>query len=200
MEKFERSLYYSNTELKERNWNARQIKKLLAEVDNYRPNPRFKTAAPMRFWLITKVEQLEKSDDFLKLKTSAARKLGAKKAVETKTSKLLADIEKMPVHVTLVPKVVAKAVKHYNDYRFQMGYDFECASIHSDISFLDRITVNYIRHNLTEYDSNLEKIAGKVGIAIGVNNIRAKIFQEIINIYPQYTRECKRQQTERQSL
>jgi hypothetical protein len=34
----------------------------------------------------------------------------------------------------------------------------------SDPAFLERITVNFIRHELTEYDESLQEVAGRMGV------------------------------------
>ena len=68
-----------------------------------------------------------------------------------------------------------------------------CIAALKDTAFLDRICVNYIRHELTSYDYLFAKTAGKTGIATAVNKIRAKIFAEIASVYPVFGPECERQ-------
>src|ERR1700726_2684919 len=59
--------------------------------------------------------------------------------------------------------------------------------------FLERITVNFIRHNLTAYDRALEEVAGRVGIASAVQAIRARIYSAIGESCPALADECSRQ-------
>jgi hypothetical protein len=57
---------------------------------------------------------------------------------------------------------------------------------------LERITVNYIRHNLTEYETHLKKVAGQAGRVV-----RRRVYDEIAAQYPEYAEECKRQMRDR---
>jgi hypothetical protein len=127
------------------------------------------------------------------------RRLAAKKAVATKLKKLLAEIEKMEVSVSLCsPKEVKRmAIQSYNDYNADTG---KYASHTSDSDFLQRIYVNFVRHELTEYDYALYEIAGKTGIQDGVSAIRSKVFEAIAKAYPEFKQECERQHHYRQDL
>lgn len=65
----------------------------------------------------------------------------------------------------------------------------------ADEDTLIRWIVNYIRHNLVDYDNFLYKISGKVG-SIGVYpEIKTAVLEKIAVAYPQYKEECERQMT-----
>ena len=49
-------------------------------------------------------------------------------------------------------------------------WDGDGAAEDAPAEFLERITVNFIRHNLTAYDRALEEVAGRVGIASAVRS------------------------------
>ena len=120
------------------------------------------------------------------------RKFAAAKAVATKTKNLLSAIDAMEVFVIQLDtlKVRKQAINSYNDFN---SYSNNPASVKSNTAFLDRICVNYIRHELTSYDDSLAEAAGKTGIAVAVSKIRAKIFTEIAVTYPVFSSECERQ-------
>ena len=59
--------------------------------------------------------------------------------------------------------------------------------------FLERITVNYVRHRLTSYDRNLERVAGQIGVALAITAIRKRIYAAIAETYPHLAPECERQ-------
>ena len=63
----------------------------------------------------------------------------------------------------------------------------------SDKEFLNRITVNYIRHNLTTYEKIIDTMYSKVGKQKAYNMLNKKVFEEIANVYPDYKEECDRQ-------
>jgi hypothetical protein len=62
---------------------------------------------------------------------------------------------------------------------------------------LERITVNYIRHNLTKYETLLKVVAGQAGISEAGRVVRRRVFDEITAQYPEYGEECKRQMRDR---
>src|SRR2546422_10912983 len=72
------------------------------------------------------------------------------------------------------------------------------ASHKSDAAFLTRIAVNFIRHELTEYDYALADVAGKIGITKAVDGIRQKVYSAIARAYPGFATECERQCAARQ--
>ena len=57
--------------------------------------------------------------------------------------------------------------------------------------------VNYIRHNLTEYDTHLEELAGQVGVSEAGRVIRRWVYAQIAACYPEYAEECMRQMSAR---
>ena len=61
----------------------------------------------------------------------------------------------------------------------------EPATPQSDEKFIARICMNYLRHNCTRYDKELEKMFGKTGRAEGHDIIQNRINQEICRIYPE---------------
>jgi hypothetical protein len=81
------------------------------------------------------------------------------------------------------------AIEAYNEWHG----DGDGTAEDAPAEFLERITVNFIRHNLTAYDRALEEVAGRVGIASAVQAIRARIYSAIGESYPALADECSRQ-------
>ena len=75
------------------------------------------------------------------------------------------------------------ACKHYNSYNFDRAFGSNIASINSDMEFLSRICTNYLRHNMTNYESELEKLFGKVGKYDAYNLLKTKINSAIFDKY-----------------
>ena len=67
------------------------------------------------------------------------------------------------------------------------------ANKHSDADFLDRITVNFLRHCWTKYENELAEIAGKVGAPEAYVTIKQMVLDEITEQYPWLAAECDRQ-------
>ena len=70
------------------------------------------------------------------------------------------------------------------------NFSFDYATPKSDKIFLERIEVNYIRHNLTKYDTALETMAGRIGIHEAVTKIKFMILDAISEKYPYLSRAC----------
>ena len=125
----------------------------------------------------------------------AKRKASSIRAVNTKIDKLMSDIAVMSVSVKAIKldclqQLAIDAYNDWNNYR-------DPASRHSDKAFIDRICVNFIRHELTEYDRALWKVAGRTGKNIAVAAIRMKVFAAITVAYPMFHSECNRQLVDR---
>ncbi|MGR3318568.1 MAG: hypothetical protein ACUZ8O_08815, partial [Candidatus Anammoxibacter sp.] len=163
--------FIKKTELKERGWTETIIKKFCPEPDAIKDNPVYRSAAPMKLYDIERVEKAERSTEFKELmKKSEIRKRAAKRAVLSKKAKLMEYINRMVINVPKLKKceLVQQACKHYNNHQSNKEYRRNQygtlqAGANDDTQFLNRITVNYIRHCLADYEYNLCQIFGKVG-------------------------------------
>lgn len=171
------------------------ITSLLGEPDALKKNPHYAKAAPMRCYAEVRVVAVELSPEFEESKAKASvRSNGAKKAAETKRDALLRQVKEMRVSVKSMPakQVRDLAIRSYNDW------NADDVSPDAASAFLERISVNYIRHNLTIYDKALEEISGRVGITDAIKEIRRKIYEAISTRYPELALECARQMERRE--
>ena len=174
-------------------WSKTILNNLLGEPDKRRKQ--LGRSNYLCLYLLERVEAAEKSEQFLNAQTALSiRKLSAQKAVETKVAKLMHAVSLMKISVCKIKDVESHAIEAFNANRRNDEY---WASTDSDKAFLDRITVNFIRHELTEYDYSLLEVAGKTGVTNAVDAIRNKVYSAIADEYPEYDEECWRQETER---
>jgi hypothetical protein len=174
------------------------VQALLGEPDLVRANPHYRSAAPMRLYAIERVEQVEASDAYLQaVAHNATRREGARQAVQTKRQTLLEAVEALQIRVPVVEQaaVVERACQHYNWRQAAREWEDweEPATPDSSPMFLDRITVNYLRHVLTTYERELEQVWGKVGVREAYHQINAKVYAAIAHAYPCLAEECQRQ-------
>jgi hypothetical protein len=189
----------TKTAVKERGWTDAGIKKFLGEPDTTKRNPRYGNAAPMSLYKVERVEAVEKTDEFAVWKTkSEVRKSCAAKAVQTKTSETVAAIDGwIPRIPTLkLNEVKRQAIESYNDYN-TWSEDHKSCNKNSDPLFLERIMVNYIRHELTEYDELLSMLGGWIGIREAIELVRERVYTAIAEKYPKLADECSRQKMAR---
>ena len=63
----------------------------------------------------------------------------------------------------------------------------------ADNKFIDRIKVNYIRHNLTDYDFLVEQASILEGSQEAIMLIKKRVYSEIAKAYPALKKECENQ-------
>ncbi len=64
-----------------------------------------------------------------------------------------------------------------------METDQPRANLHSDPECLHRISRNYIRHNLTDYEDRLHQLFGKVGTEQAYARLKKRINRAISKVY-----------------
>jgi hypothetical protein len=181
--------YYMQSELIENGITKTIISKFLKEPCMTAKN-RNNSKYPIKLYSIERVNSLYNNLDFInEMNKSKNRKIIANKATNTKIEKTLKEYENFNIVVKKEKGVVLKAINSYNDFNFENPI----AHVNSDETFLQRITVNYIRHNLTKYDNVIESLFSKVGRGEVYRSLNIKIYEEISNIYPEYKNECKNQ-------
>lgn len=195
-------MYLNKKQLIERGWSPKLIEDFLGEPDDVKPLGRY--CEEHRYWM-PRVERVEKTDGF---KTAQEKYLKRRRrGIEIARKRAAQQIETaktMPIRIREMSgeDVLDDAIWHYNAQnrgRRHEDDDYCCrsASRGSDELFLERITVNYIRHNLTGYDAKLFAQKGKIGGGEAVQIIRRRVFEEIAFAYPHLADECDRQMIRR---
>jgi hypothetical protein len=194
------SVLFTVRQLKQRGWTETQIKKFLGPPDASRPNPYYTSAAPMRLYAATRVEAMEACEDWrLAADRSLVRSEAGKTVAARKAEELIEHAEQLPITFTRLPldQLQERAITSYNAFHeellWERGLDYEKAAAQSDLAFLSRITVNYIRHSLTAYGKHLQEVAGRIGVSQAIGTIRRRVYAAIGATYPEYAEECQRQ-------
>ncbi len=192
--------YYCKKDLKDRGWTDMWIVRFLGDPDTTRPNPKYRTAAPMLLYSKHRVHQVEVSDEFQATSRSAEKKrnLASEKALEraSQQRKKLHDyIEKVLITVPKFPldALVGSACDHYNALWSGRGKDEKRASPNDNAEFLARITVNMLRHEFTNYEYEIGKMFGKIGKDEGLLLLKERVLKKIAYCYPHLADECERQ-------
>lgn len=187
--------------LSERGWTDSLIKQFLGEPDGRRAHGRYHSTM-IRLYDLRRVEAAEQTAAFADARAKAERRRAAgKKGAETRhkieaerPERLMDEARSISTEVKLVPPDVVrlKAVQHYEVHVGREPVTPDAAQ-----SFLDRITVNYIRHVLTDYDDHLTHLELWGGDWRHAACIRERIFEAIAEAYPRLAEECHRQMAER---
>lgn len=160
--------YYTKTELAKR-WSQKLIDDYFPICSEERVNPQYSSGAPMQLYDIAEVRYIESKADFkADYQKVLKRKIAARERAERKREELIMYANGVQIKVPTYDKdkLIQNACNHYNrwnDWK-EGGYcDGWRATPSSDKSFLKRITINYLRHQCTCYDKELEKFFRKVG-------------------------------------
>ena len=189
--------YISKAGLKGRGWTDKGISQFLPTWDKEAPNPYYRKASPMKLYLMVRVEEIEQSEPFKAFQeASLNRKNGAAKAVVTKKAMLMAELNSWKIVVKSKPleDVRKNAIREYNNHQASLERDDGYfASPNSNKDFLDRITVNQLRHSLSNYERRLDALFGKVGTHQAYPILHKKVMEAIADKYPELATECQRQ-------
>ena len=181
--------------IKERGWTESMIKKLLVYPDTEKPNPYYKSGSPMKLYSLNRIEKIEKTDNFKNIKEKMmVRKMAGLKSAAIKREKALQELDRIKITVKAIDgDLFELAINSYNNFEhykevsrnnYFANYITE-SKTELNPDFLHRITCNYIRHNLIEYDGMLEKyIKSKVGRENLYNILKKRIHTEIKRVYP----------------
>lgn len=196
---YNRKEYYNKTQLKERGWTESIIKKLLKDIEPIEFWGVYKSV-PQKCYLISLVEEIEKTDEFKEYYEKAkTRKEIGKKTAELKRNK---NIEKLKQHLKSITIEVIKDDNKLWEETFNDKMEwYECCGNWESISDKNSINqetkerwiVNYIRHNLTNYDDYCYAIYSKVGVGEMYCILHEYVLTEIGKLYPRYKNECIKQ-------
>lgn len=170
-----------------------------------KPNPYYRSAAPMKLWERTTVETAMLTPEFLAASAKREkRKAAARKAVETKREQIKAEFSGYAdgITVKVVPldelrRLTIEAKQAWYDYQWdEYGWEYHDMpkdAYSADNGTVARWMVNYIRHNLTEYEESLFLLKGRVGKGVAYNTYKCAILDKIAAAYPELAAECEYQ-------
>ena len=168
-------------------WTRSLVDRFLGAPDAMKENPHYKQAAPMRLYGWLRVVEAERTPEFVAaVEVSTRRRISAKSVAMKREAELLQKVRTMPIAVPDLPldKMRRAAIESYNERALDMESD-RWADGSSDRTFLNRITVNYIRHERTEYDSTIaEELRPRPGVDEAVQILHDRINQLIRLRYP----------------
>lgn len=182
-----RTELYSRPELKERGWSDSTIDRLMPQPDDFRDNPHYKCAAPMKFYLIARVEELERSSDsWRKNRKRSSASIGVAERKREETLSWVRGLEigfDLPSRLRSLPALAREAIEHRNLISEcypdgQPRRDFSAASFYDgcwEDEHVQRWMLNYLRHACTDYEKQLNTLFGKVGTELAYELLRSRI-------------------------
>jgi hypothetical protein len=186
-------LLIANDLKKDRGWTDTQIKTFLPEPDQTARNPFSRKAAPMKLYALERVEAIEATPEYQKAReASRTRQLAARGRALAKKKEAVAAAEALELRIEPEPwqDMQDKAIAHFKG---RLRRSQSPASRKTSTARLDRLTVNYLRHQQTSYEEELKEFKGVVGVGEAYLVVRNRILDLIAETYPQLRTECERQ-------
>lgn len=183
--------------LKARGWTEALARKFLGPEDKTVPNPRYASAPPMRLWALERVEAVEATEAFKEALKRAEKRIQAGRKGAQKRRELTLDLAKtLPLEVprTSLEELAEAAALHYKELtgkreRFKPWPEPD--------PFRDRLCVNFLRHEATEYEEYLDEFWGKPGTREAYLVLWERFARAVAEAYPELAKEAKRQLRER---
>jgi hypothetical protein len=183
--------------LRARGWTPKLIERFLGPPERTAPNPHYRSAPPMRLWSLETVLKAQQDPAFQEALVQAQRRReGARKAALRRSELTLELARNLPIQIERIPpNELLQLVQE--DYLAQKGEWIEFKPWGKPDRLRDRLCVNYLRHEASEYDLHLEALQGKTGIAQAYLVLWERITQAIAEAYPELEAEAWRQYRER---
>ena len=186
--------YWSKTTLLNRGWTEKSINEILPPPKLVK-NPHYKCSYPMQLWEAQIVSYRERTNRFKKYaEKKAKRQEASRKAIATKTEKTIALLPNFSLEVE---RVSLEDLRQWTlNAKWYWYMDTEQYERADSVDFADEETIlrweiNFIRHNLSNYDDELEKLYGKVGKDMVYSKYRNQLMNKIFEVYPELKEKCE---------
>jgi hypothetical protein len=136
----------------------------------------------------------ERSRKFIAAKEKAEkRQQAASEAIATKREKLRKYLDSIVIEIPLLARdeLEGLALVHWRAISRDHWEPGESPT------WIDMISVNYLRHELSCYEEELDSIAGRVGAKEAALELFDKVVDEIASVYPHLQKECSNQSMRR---
>lgn len=172
-------------------WTDKMIRDLLGDPDKTAPNPHYRSGAPMKLYLLSRIIAIEQTLDLDAMRSRRLkRSLSAKKAAATRKRSILERAQNCDLQCDFSEPIVIvrkNAVRHHDDLMMErdIWYDYPYRKnthhkVDHDVDYRDRWAVNYLRHERTDYDYWLYILGGAVR-----HTLRERIHGKIAKTYPE---------------
>lgn len=197
--------YFSKLQLKiERGWTDKLIRAYLPRKPDWTRKIYGIRNKEEHLFKKERIAEIEALPEFqADYETAQANRARGKKAAATVREMIIEQARTCKISIIPISdkNLLRKAIEAYNQRRWRrliqksnFNPDFyNPATEHSTEKFLNRIQVNYIRHNLTSYDyllkQNVRKIGGREAIII----LQTRVYEKIAETYPRFKAEVEEQ-------
>lgn len=188
--------YYTYSNLSKMGFTKKLIEEHLHEP-LLKDNPHYRMGPKMKLYLAKDVEKFMKTDIFLNYQESRKNRVNAaiknaNKRREENYRYIDDEISKIIVKRVSLDELERLTLEAKLDWLLWTRDDFYGFDDLSDET-LARWMINYIRHNLTNYDEILDNIKGKFGVEEAYIKYKKILMLKIKEVYPELFIETKEQ-------
>ena len=160
-------------------------------------NPHYRSGPKMKLWDVSVVESAMKTEIFVsEMEKRNKRREAAKKSVQTKTNKLQLQVDEFikSVKISRIPleRLRLAAIRDKQKW-YDLNGIYDKFAEDADDATVKRWMVNYIRHNMVEYDQEIDDMKGKTGKSLLYFELHNGVLHKISEVYPELEDECSRQ-------
>ncbi|URN17503.1 hypothetical protein [Streptomyces sudanensis] len=186
----DRTTFVSLEGLRARGWTDGMVRDVLGQPDVQGRSPRRGVGAPVRLYLLARVEAVERAREFgvCARAGGASGSAGVRVAAESRRRAVLASLRAEPIRVPILPpaELERRAVR----YRRRTGGAGADDGPGGDLA---RWQVGYLRGALRSYDTLLDGLFAGSGRAEAERLLRQRVYAAIAQAYPRLAEECRRQ-------
>ncbi|MGW8767531.1 hypothetical protein ACWGN5_34120 [Streptomyces sp. NPDC055815] len=195
----DRTTYVTLAGVRRRGWTDAMVRDLLGTPDVQGRDPRRWSLAPVRLYLLARVETVERTPEFTE--TAALCRSRASAAgvhAERRRAAVLTAIRAQPIEVPRLPgpELERRAMRHRHLLGARSpGPRREAVppeSTPAPAGALVRWQVSYLRHALARYESLLDGLYGETGRGEAERLLRRRLYEAIAAAYPPLAQECRR--------
>ncbi|GGT51633.1 hypothetical protein GCM10014713_52010 [Streptomyces purpureus] len=182
----DRTTFVSLAGLRGRGWTDAMVRDLLGEPDVLGRSPRRWSPAPVRLYLVARVQAVERTPEFPREPTASGRGSPAVRvAAERRRAAVLGAIRAEPIRVPRLPgpELERRAVGHRRALGDRGGVK---------PGALVGWQVSYLMHALSRYEALLDGLFGSTGRAEAERLLRRRLYEAIAAAYPELAGECRR--------
>ena len=185
-------IYFTKSELlNNRGWPKTAVQSLLPKPIQKR-NPYYTKAAPMLLWEEKIVLAAEESDEFKNLKSAKERRRNKSLDACARSAQMLEDeMLHCPIRVKRLSEKTLKQRTLLDKESWDREFSYSVRD--ADEQTIQRWMVNYIRHNLTNYETICEGLYNKVGNDKAYQTFKDRVLSKIADEYPFLSDECNEQ-------
>ncbi|WP_055604328.1 hypothetical protein [Streptomyces aureus] len=188
----DRTTYVSHAGVRRRGWTDTMVRELLGTPDVQGRDPRRWSPAPLRLYLLARVETVERTPEFAATSANSGGSSAATAHAERRRAAVLAAIRAEPIEVPRLPgpELERRAVRH----RQLLGARSPGTPPGggAPAGALVRWQVGYLRHALARYEALLDGLYGETGRGEAERLLRRRLYEAIGTAYPALAQECRR--------